>query len=58
MVCEQCSLCLDTSWTRQQLLRWQRRKFVAYRIAAMWVLLRRIDDFEDTVVDGVSIYTR
>jgi hypothetical protein len=57
VVREQCSLRLDTSRTRQQLLRRQWCELVTDRISRLRVSLGGIDNFEDAVVEGVSVDT-
>jgi hypothetical protein len=55
VVREQCSLRLDTSRTRQQLLRRQWCELVTDRISRLRVSLGWIDDLEDAVVEGISV---
>ena len=50
MVCEKRSLRLDRAWRSEQLLRRWWNELVAYRVAAKWVPLVRVDDFEGAVV--------
>jgi hypothetical protein len=55
---EQRTLRLYASLCGEDFLSWQWREFVADGVAAVGVLFRRINDFENAVIEGVGVEAR
>lgn len=58
VVCEERSLRLDATLASKNLLRREWCEFVSYRVTRLWILLGRVNDLEDAVVEGIGINTR
>jgi hypothetical protein len=57
MLCEERALCLDGARASEQFLCWERSELVTNGVAAVWVLLGRVNDLEDAMVGRVSVET-
>lgn len=58
VVCEKSSLRLNASLASEYLLRGQRCELVSNGVTRLWVRLRRVDDLEDAVIEGVRVDAR